>query len=239
MGMKCFLVGGFVRDLQLERANYDLDIAAEGDGIGLAKEINKKVGGKLVAYKRFGTATLVSGNIRIDIATTRREKYKEPAAMPQVFFSTLKEDLSRRDFTINAMALNINKKTFGQFIDFFGGTKDLEEKKIRVLHDKSFIDDPTRIFRAVRFEQRFGFSIEEHTESLIKEAAKMEMVSKTEFRRIRNELILILKEKDAGKVLLRLREVYGLKFILPDPAAVNSEDLEKQVRGLIKKGRDQ
>ncbi|MFH1837663.1 MAG: hypothetical protein ABH862_06095 [Candidatus Omnitrophota bacterium] len=216
--MKAFLVGGFVRDLELKRTNLDLDIAVEGDGICLAERLKKKIGGRIATYERFGTATLFEKEVRIDIATARKEIYKEPAALPQVSFSTLKEDLKRRDFTINAMALSINKKTFGCFIDLFEGLEDIKEQKIRVLHDKSFRDDPTRIFRAIRFEQRLGFRIEEHTEKLIREAAILKMVEKTEKRRIREEFVLIFKEVSKEKALLRIEELYGSVFMGLDPA---------------------
>jgi tRNA nucleotidyltransferase (CCA-adding enzyme) len=153
--------------------------------------------------------------LQIDIATARTEEYERPAALPKVEFSSLKEDLYRRDFTINAMAVEINRDNFGLFIDFFGGKRDLESGVIRVLHDKSFIDDPTRIFRAVRFEQRFGFAIEEHTEYLIQHAIKKEMFKWTENQRIREELILILKEKSPEKAVFRMRELHELRFIHP------------------------
>ncbi|MBU1895107.1 MAG: hypothetical protein KJ983_04775, partial [Candidatus Omnitrophica bacterium] len=139
---------------------------------------------------------------------------EKPAALPTVEFSSLlKDDLYRRDFTINAMAININKKKFGVFIDFFNGMDDLKKGIIRVLHDKSFIDDPTRIFRAVRFEQRFKFSIEKHTEYLIVHAVKQEMFQRTENQRIRDELILILKEDKPERSLFRMRKLHELRFI--------------------------
>jgi tRNA nucleotidyltransferase (CCA-adding enzyme) len=133
-----------------------------------------------------------------------------------VEFSSLREDLYRRDFTINAMAVNINRSNFGLFVDFFGGMRDLEEGIVRVLHDRSFIDDPTRIFRAVRFEQRFGFTIDKHTDYLIQHAVRREMFRRTENQRIRDELILMLNEKNPEKAVLRMRELHELRFIHPD-----------------------
>lgn len=224
-----FLVGGFVRDLLLGRKNYDLDVVVEGDAIEFGKRLAKKIGGTLVVHHKFGTATLVmewprwlgpslhpDNKFKIDIATARKETYKRPAALPTVEFSSLMEDLYRRDFTINAMAVNINRKKFGMFLDFFGGIKDLEKSRIKILHDNSFIDDPTRIFRAVRFEQRFGFAIEKHTEYLIKHAVKQEMFRHTENQRIRDELVLMLKEEDPEKAVFRMKELHELRFIHPD-----------------------
>ncbi|MGB2600874.1 MAG: CBS domain-containing protein [Candidatus Omnitrophota bacterium] len=227
--IKLFVVGGFVRDLLLGQKNYDLDIVVEGDAIKFGKIIADKLRGSLVVHKKFGTSTVVmnwpewlgpslhpDNKFKIDIATARQETYAAPAALPTVKFSSLREDLYRRDFTINAMAIEVNKKDFGLFIDFFDGIKDLEKGIIRTLHDKSFIDDPTRIFRAVRFEQRFGFEIESHTEYLIKHAVKQEMFRRTENQRIRDELVLILKEKDPEKAVFRMRELHELRFIHPE-----------------------
>ncbi|MBI4335657.1 MAG: CCA tRNA nucleotidyltransferase, partial [Candidatus Omnitrophica bacterium] len=137
------------------------------------------------------------------------------AALPTVEFSTVKEDLSRRDFTVNAMAIAISRKNFGQLIDFFGGQRDLFNRKIKVLHDASFMDDPTRIFRAVRFEQRFNFRIEPRTEGLIKEALKKKMLHATEKQRLRDELILILKEEGPKRMLKRMGDLGELRFINP------------------------
>ncbi len=235
LGMNVFLVGGLVRDLLLKRKNYDLDIVVEGDAIEFGRKLGDRIGGALVVYHKFGTSTLVKdwpawlgrplhpGNkFKIDIATARRETYERPAALPTVEFSSLREDLYRRDFTINAMAVNINKKNFGLFLDFFGGMKDLEKGVIRTLHDRSFIDDPTRIFRAVRFEQRFGFTIEKHTEYLITHAVKREMFHRTENQRIRDELILMLKERDPEKAVFRMRQLHELQFIHPAMALKRS-----------------
>ncbi len=225
-GIGAFLVGGFVRDVIMGKKNYDLDVVVEGDAIEFGRVLGDRKGGSLVAHKKFGTATLVrewpkwlgpslhpDNKFKIDIAAARKETYAKPAALPTVKFSSLKEDLYRRDFTINAMAVCINKNNFGQFVDFFGGIKDLENKIIRVLHDKSFIDDPTRIFRAVRFEQRLGFKIEKHTEYLITHAVKKEMFKRTENQRIRDELILMLKEKHPEKAVFRMKELHELRFI--------------------------
>ena len=244
-GMNVFLVGGFVRDIFLGGKNFDLDIVVEGDAISFGKILSEKIGGSLVVHRKFGTSTIVKpwplwlgrslhpdNKFKIDIATARKEVYEKPAALPTVEFSSLREDLYRRDFTVNAMAVSINKNNFGLFIDFFAGLEDLEKKVIRVLHDNSFIDDPTRIFRAVRFEQRFGFTIESHTEYLITHAVKKEMFRRTENQRIREELILILKEKSPEKAVFRMRELHELRFIHPE--LVLKKSITERFRALRK-----
>ncbi|NQU95548.1 MAG: CBS domain-containing protein [Candidatus Omnitrophica bacterium] len=225
-GLRAFVVGGFVRDMLLGVKNLDVDIAVEGDAISFGRHLARIFGGSLVVYKKFGTSSIVidwpkglrkspgSGpKFKIDFAAARKESYEKPAALPTVRFSSLKNDLQRRDFTINAMAASLNKQSFGQLIDFFGGEKDLENKVIRVLHDGSFIDDPTRIFRAVRFEQRFGFRIDKYTEDLIKTAIREGMFSRTQNHRIRDEVILMLKEPEPMKAISRMKELHELRFI--------------------------
>jgi len=244
-GVGAFLVGGFVRDLLHGAANYDLDVVIEGDAIRFAKKLADKISGKVVAYQKFGTAVIVKkwpkwlgspqragGIFKIDVASARKETYKKPAALPTVRFSSLKKDLSRRDFTINAMAVAINKRDFGLFIDFFDGKKDLKKSVIRVLHKKSFIDDPTRIFRAVRFEQRFDFKIEKHTEFLIKHAVKRKMFHHTQDQRIREELMLMLREQHPEKAVFRMKELHELKFI--HPALSLKKDAKKTFNNLKK-----
>jgi tRNA nucleotidyltransferase (CCA-adding enzyme) len=213
-GYTAFVVGGLVRDLLLGCKNLDLDIVIEGSAIDFGKLLSKDLGGKLVVHRKFGTCTVfMKDRMKIDLATARKEVYEKPAALPTVEFSSLKNDLIRRDFIINAMAISLNKGNFGQLIDFFGGESDLAHGRIRALHDKSFIDDPTRIFRAVRFEQRLGFAIDKHTEELIMGAVEKEMIEKVEPQRVRDELVLILQEKDALKALKRMAELHELKFI--------------------------
>jgi len=196
-----YLVGGPVRDKLLGISNYDLDFVVEGDGIKFAEALNKKLKGRLTVYRAFGTATISFKKMRIDIVTARKESYEYPAAYPAVKPGTIKDDLYRRDFTINAMAIAINRKNFGELKDFYGGFKDLKKGIIRVMYDKSFIDDPTRIFRAVRFSVRFGFKIEQHTKKLIKEAIEDELLGEVNKGRIRKEIELFLKEKNPKKCL--------------------------------------
>lgn len=214
LGFTAFLVGGVVRDILLGVRNLDLDIVIEGDAIRTGSILAKELGVSLVVHRRFGTCTVVTKKrLRIDLATARKETYDRPAALPTVKFSSLKDDLIRRDFTINAMAISLNKKSFGQLVDFFKGRADLSRGRIRVMHDGSFIDDPTRIFRAVRFEQRLGFAIDSYTADLIKHAVNKEMFAKVEPQRIRDELVLILKEKDPIKALRRMDDLHEFRFL--------------------------
>lgn len=200
-----FLVGGFVRDILLGAKNMDLDIVIEGDGIKTAKVFADKTHSSCVVHKDFGTAAVaMPDSVKVDFATARKELYKKPAALPTVEFGALREDLFRRDFTINAMAIAISKNDFGQVMDFFGGQKDLADKKIRILHDASFIDDPTRILRAVRFEQRLNFKIEPRTERLLKEALRKNLLKAAGKWRLNKELALISKEKLSKKIFKRV-----------------------------------
>jgi len=196
-----YIVGGPVRDKLLGRPNSDLDFVVEGDGIKFAEALNKKLKGKLTAYRAFGTASIELKGKRIDVVTSRKETYKHPAAYPTVKPGSIKDDLFRRDFTINAMAIVINRKNFGKVVDFYGGRKDLKKGVIRVMHDKSFMDDPTRIFRAVRFSVRFGFKIEPATKKLMKEAILDGFLGEVNAGRIRKEIELFLKEKDPKQCL--------------------------------------
>jgi tRNA nucleotidyltransferase (CCA-adding enzyme) len=214
--MRAYLVGGFVRDLILGLENLDLDLAVEGNGIRFAEALAVHLQGKIIRHRQFGTATILTRRqLKIDVATARREIYPQPAHLPQVSPGTLKDDLFRRDFTINAMAIDISEAEFGALIDLFGGKKDLGAGKIRVLHDLSFIDDPTRILRAVRFEQRYDFHIEAQTLRLLKQAVKKRMLEKLQPQRLRDELILALKEKKPLKVIRRLKQLCGFSFISP------------------------
>jgi len=211
-----YLVGGFVRDLLLGVPNLDLDIVVEGDGISFSEKLAVRLKAKLIRHKRFGTATVVlASHCKIDIASARQESYPHPAHLPQVRPGSLKEDLFRRDFTINAMALDLGKENFGRLIDFFGGQEDLKQKKIRILHDASFLDDPTRILRAIRFEQRYGFRIEPSTLKCLKQAVRLHMLEKVQPHRLRDDLILVLKEEHPLKEIKRLKSLVGFKFISP------------------------
>jgi tRNA nucleotidyltransferase (CCA-adding enzyme) len=216
VGCRVFLVGGFVRDLILGVKNFDVDMAVESDGIKFAHALGNKIGAQVIAHRRFGTATLLmKPHGKIDIATTRNEDYPHPASLPEVREGHLEDDLLRRDFTINALAINISAYGFGTLIDVCGGKGDLSSGKIRVLHERSFIDDPTRILRAVRFEQRYDFRIEPKTLALLKAALHQSILQRVQPQRLRDELILILKERCPLRTLARLRDLRCLGFISP------------------------
>ena len=195
LGYRAYLVGGTVRDIILGRSHIDIDITVEGDAIKLGKIIAKDAGAVITIYKSFGTCTLAfKDGSKIDLATARRETYKRPGAMPTTKPSTLKEDLKRRDFTINAVAASVMAKDFGNVCDFFNGTGDLKSGLIRVMHPKSFTDDPTRILRARRFAARYGFKIEPKTDLLMKKALINRALDTVSPGRIQKELMLISKE---------------------------------------------
>ncbi|MBU4312035.1 MAG: hypothetical protein KJ706_04895 [Candidatus Omnitrophica bacterium] len=196
-----YIVGGPVRDLLLDLSNYDLDFVVEGDAIAFARKLSRSLKGGLKTYRAFKTATVTYGDFRIDIVTARTETYKRPGSYPDVKPGTIKQDLFRRDFTVNAMAVSINKRKFGELVDFYNGLQDLRKGVVRVMHDKSFMDDPTRIFRAVRFCARFNFRIERHTKALMKKAALAGFLGEVNRGRIRKEVELFLKEKAPLKCL--------------------------------------
>jgi tRNA nucleotidyltransferase (CCA-adding enzyme) len=216
MGYNAYAVGGFVRDILLSRPNLDIDLVVEGDGIKFAERLAEDMGGRIRAHRKFCTAVVIlSDGQKIDVATARLEYYEHPAALPTVELSSIKLDLFRRDFTINALAIELNPGRFGQLVDFFGGKKDIKEKKIRVLHSLSFIEDPTRILRAIRFEQRYSFSIGSQTEKLIKNALKLDMLSKLSGSRIFHELKLILEEENPIVCVKRMESFDVLYLIHP------------------------
>jgi len=217
MGYRVFIVGGFVRDLLLGIDNLDIDLVVEGEGIAFANELARKTGGKLLKkHREFGTATLIfPDDFKLDIATSRREFYPEPAILPQVEPASLYEDLWRRDFTLNAMAIDLSPLRGGKLIDFFGGERDIRERKVRVLHQRSFIEDPTRVFRAIRFEQRYGFAIEEKTQELIKDVLKKRVFHQLSKERIKDEMIQILEEDKPEKAIYRMQELGVLEAIHP------------------------
>ena len=209
-----YAVGGFVRDLLLRVENFDVDIVVEGDGIRLAEEFEKKFSCRIRTHKKFGTAIILfPDGLKVDVATARWEVYDSPAALPTVESASIKMDLYRRDFTINTLAIQLNPKAFGELIDFFGGIKDIKEKIIRVLHNLSFVEDPTRVFRAIRFEQRFGFQIGKHTQNLMKNAMKVGFLERLSGGRVLSELILILQEEDPLPALKRMRDFNLFPFL--------------------------
>ncbi|BCB95574.1 poly(A) polymerase [Dissulfurispira thermophila] len=210
-----YLVGGCVRDILRGEENLDIDIVIEGDAIAFAKKLGEEIGAKVTTHERFGTAQVIKKDFKLDIATARTEYYESPAALPKVEMSSIKKDLYRRDFTINTLAVKLNKKDFGLLIDFFGGQRDLKDKVIRVLHNLSFIEDPTRAFRAIRFSERFGFKLTRHTENLIRSAIRMNIFEKLSGTRLYDELMLTFDETNPVKALKRLGDYELLKVIHP------------------------
>ncbi len=214
LGYRAFLVGGLVRDVFLKRENYDVDIVIEGDGILFAQEFARRNDVRIRSHKKFGTAVIIfPDGFKVDVATARMEYYETPAAPPTVETSSLKMDLLRRDFTINTLAVKLNQKDYGALIDHFGGQKDLREKVIRVLHNLSFVEDPTRVLRAIRFEQRFGFKIGKLTLSLIKNAVKINCFKNLSGRRLFMELKLLLQESDPLQAIERMNQFDLIQFI--------------------------
>ncbi len=221
-----YAVGGFVRDILLNWPNLDIDLVVEGDGIKFAVHLSKELGGRIRAHEKFKTAIVIlPDGQRIDVATARLEYYEHPAALPTVELSSIKLDLFRRDFTINALAIELNPHHFGRLVDFFGGQKDIKEKKIRVLHSLSFIEDPTRILRAIRFEQRYNFRLGVQTEKLIKNALKLDMLTKLSGSRIFHELKLILEEEDPIACLKRL-DSFDILYQIHPVLKLNSSKIE-------------
>jgi len=216
MGLSVFVVGGFVRDLLIGSPNLDADVVVEGDGIAFAHAFAENEGGQVKRHRRFGTAVVVlPDGFKVDVATARTETYAHPGALPSVNPASIKEDLRRRDFTINAMAMALNEDRFGELVDFFDGKADILSESVKVLHDLSFVDDPTRIFRAVRFEQRYGFSIEPHTAELLQRAGSEDCFKTISGQRLRNEILLILKEENPFPAIRRLANFDLVKYIHP------------------------
>tara|TARA_B100000686_G_scaffold54198_1_gene58390 strand:- start:1404 stop:2753 length:1350 start_codon:yes stop_codon:yes gene_type:complete len=225
-GVTVFAVGGFIRDLLLNIPNKDIDIVVEGDGILFANHLAEKFDARVQSHERFGTSVVIfqDGN-KIDVATARMEYYEHPAALPVIEKSSISSDLYRRDFTINSIAVKLNGENAFSLIDFFNGEKDLKNKKIHVLHNLSFIEDPCRMFRSIRFEQRFGFRIGKQTEGLMKVAIKKKMVGLLSGTRLLNEIILIMKEKNPLNCILRMKELGFLQSMFPQ-LVLNFADLQ-------------
>ncbi len=210
-GERIYLVGGVVRDLLLGYPNFDLDLVVEGDAVKLAQQVAETSQVKLLAHHRFSTAKLKYGDFILDLATARKEIYAKPGALPKITPGTLNDDLIRRDFSINAMALSLASNNYGVLIDPHQGISDLEHRLIRILHPGSFRDDATRILRAVRYEQRLGFGIEIKTAQLLKRG--IPMLDTISGDRIRHELELIFREKIPELTIKRLGELGALSRI--------------------------
>ncbi|MBI4288638.1 MAG: CCA tRNA nucleotidyltransferase [Chloroflexi bacterium] len=212
LGVKLHVVGGAVRDLLLGRPTLDLDLVVEGNAVEVVRRLAAGLDARLVVHSRFGTAKLYSEGWVLDVVTARREEYPRPGALPVVQPGNLTDDLFRRDFTINALAFKVEPGPLGELVDPHGGLKDLEARLIRVLHPGSFVDDATRILRAVRYEQRLEFCLEERTAELMRrDVAMLDTISAD---RLRRELELILREPYPEKVLWRLEDVGALSRLL-------------------------
>lgn len=214
--LSLFVVGGCVRDLLLGIENLDMDLVVEGDGIAFARKLGEMMQARVKVHERFGTAiVLLPDGFKLDVATARTEYYEYPTALPTVEQSSIKKDLYRRDFTINALAVRLNGKGFGDVLDFYGGQRDLNDKVVRVLHGLSFVEDPTRVFRAIRFETRFGFHLGRDTAALIDGAVKMNLFHRLSGHRLLEELKLLLGEREPKQSVKRLADLGLLRFIHP------------------------
>ena len=215
-GEGIYLVGGTVRDLLLGEESFDVDIAVEGDAIAFGYELAKELGGRATPHRRFGTAVVSYGDgERVDVVTTRTEFYDAPGALPTVERAGLREDLFRRDFTINAMAASLTASDLGRLVDPYDGRADLDARVLRVLHNLSFIDDPTRIFRGIRYEARHGFRFEDHTARLLRGCIEMGLVGDLSSSRLRDELTALLEDSGAAEGIRRLGELAADRAIHP------------------------
>ncbi len=226
-GVGLYVVGGFVRDLLLSTPNHDVDLVVEGDAIQLVRAIQAVYGGDIRSHAQFGTAKWLLDEAAakaiganradwpefVDFVTARTEYYEQPTALPTVQRSSIKLDLVRRDFTINTLAIRLSPEPWGELLDFYGGEQDLGEGLIRVLHSLSFVDDPTRMLRAVRLEQRLRFVIEPRTEELIQGA--LGLLDRVSGDRVRHELALLLAEDDPLRALERLESLGILHTLHP------------------------
>lgn len=211
--VQAYVVGGFVRDLIMKKQNFDIDIVIEGDAQKFARSYAHIKGGKSSIHEKFKTAVVVlPDGFKIDFASARTEYYMTPAAAPEVEEASIKNDLFRRDFTINSMAIRLDGKNYGMLLDFFSGQKDINEKKIRALHSLSFVDDPSRAFRAIRFAVRFDFEIGSHTERLIKHAESLNLFGQIVGQRLFLELKYILDENEYMKAIDIMKKYNLLRF---------------------------
>ncbi len=224
-----YLVGGAARDLVRGERALDLDVAVEGNGVLAAQEIARRLGGTTTRHERFGTATVATERLRLDLASTRTETYDEPGALPRVKWAPLADDLKRRDFTVNAMAIGLKGDELGRLHDPLNGLADLREGELRVLHEQSFVDDPTRLLRAARYGARLDLSLELETERLALAAVEDGALLTVSGSRVRQELLQLLAETDAGKAVARLVAL-GVPQALhpelnPDPELVAGAEL--------------
>jgi tRNA nucleotidyltransferase (CCA-adding enzyme) len=232
-----YLVGGAVRDLLRGADAVDLDVAVESDARSVARALADRLGGEAREHERFGTATVRSDGLSLDLATTRRETYPEPGALPEVEEAGLTEDLARRDFSINAMALGLTGDDLGHLYDPLGGLSDLEDQTVRVLHERSFVDDPTRLLRALRYEARLGFRMDVDTEGLARDAAAEAQLRTVSGARVRDELMDLLGEPDAPSAVERMHEL-GIDRALHTALEADSDLVASAALGAVALGAD-
>ena len=232
----CYLVGGAVRDLLLGEPGFDVDLAVEGDGIAFATELAARLKGHVRPHEKFGTAVVVAegpeGRQKVDVASTRAESYEYPGALPKVEHASIRSDLARRDFSINAMAVSLRPETFGDLFDYFSGREDLLARRIVVLHNLSFIEDPTRILRAIRYESRYGLRMDEHTLNLARACCAMDLVGDLSSARLRDELVSLLDEEKVDFALRRAEEL-GVW-----PAVHGRLRVDERTRALVRRADD-
>ena len=219
LGHNLYLVGGAVRDSIMDKEPTDLDILVEGDAVNLAKSAAEELGGKITTHERFGTARMLLDGIQYDFATARTEYYTEPGAYPNVIQSSIREDLMRRDFTINALALSLNGPNKDKILDYCGGFDDIATKKVRVLHNLSFVEDPTRILRAAYYSKILNFTLEKETKRLAVDAIKTGLLATAKNERTAQEFEKILRHEKGSEMLYLLEQMDGLTVIfgqLPD-----------------------
>jgi len=232
-----YLVGGAVRDLLRGQPSVDLDLAVEGDAEQVARAVADRLGGTAVAHERFGTATVRIESLALDLARTRRERYPAPGGLPEVEPAGLHEDLGRRDFTVNAMAIGLVEPEMGLLRDPLGGRGDLRSGTIRVLHERSFLDDPTRLLRAVRYGARLGFALDADTERQAREAAEANAFGPVSGPRIRDELMDLLGEPEAPAAVARMRDL-GLANALHPALDADPDRVAGAVLGSADTGAD-
>lgn len=232
-----YLVGGAPRDLIRGARALDLDVAIEGDGVIAAAELARRLNGRMVRHERFGTATVETDGLEIDLASTRTETYDRPGALPRVRWASLQADLVRRDFSVNAMAVGLSGDELGRLHDPLGGVNDLREGVIRVLHERSFSDDPTRLLRAVRYSARLDFALELDTERLALDAIADDALLTVSGARQRDELLLLLAEIDAPRGVQRLRAL-GLDRALHPELVADADLVANAELGALETGAD-
>jgi len=231
MGVPAFVVGGIVRDLLLGVGTFDLDLVVEGDGIAFARAFARDTSGYVTAHARFGTATVtLEEDMKVDFATARKESYAQSAALPLVVPASIQDDLLRRDFTINALAIRLNASRFGEMVDACHGQGDIVAQRICVLHSRSFLDDPTRMFRAIRFEQRLGFRMDRPTLAFLHDAIATGVIGHLSGHRLSEELKRMLSERHPQRAIARMGELGLLRAIQSKLAW--SPKLERMLKGI-------